>query len=95
MENSLLKIILNFFSCLFIFIKISKRQTLFTQKKIGLVFKKVFFLILGIKHFLEIIENLEISYYLLIISNLVLNILIIIYFVLIFFQFHPLEFGFI
>jgi hypothetical protein len=49
MENSLLKIILNFFSCLFIFIKISKRQTLFTQKKIGLVFKKVFFFNFGYK----------------------------------------------
>jgi hypothetical protein len=34
---------------------------------------------LGGKHFPEVVENLEISYYLLIISNLVLKLLITIY----------------
>jgi hypothetical protein len=37
------------------------------------------------KYFLEVEKNSEISYYLLIISNLVLNLLIAIYFVLSFF----------
>jgi hypothetical protein len=34
---------------------------------------------LGGKHFPEVVENLEISYYLLIISNLILKLLITIY----------------
>jgi hypothetical protein len=42
-------------------------------------------LIVDLKHFLEVEKNSEISYYLLIISNLVLNLLIAIYFVLSFF----------
>jgi hypothetical protein len=42
------------------------------------------------------VKNLEMSYYLMIISNLVLKLLIAIYilFWIFFFQFHPLEFNF-
>jgi hypothetical protein len=43
------------------------------------------------------VKNLEMLYYLLIISNLVLKLLIAIYilfWILIYFQFHPLEFNF-
>jgi hypothetical protein len=39
------------------------------KEKFGLVSKKVFFLILDGKHFPKVVKNLEISYYLLIISN--------------------------
>jgi hypothetical protein len=45
---------------------------------------KCFSFILGEKHFLEIVKNLEISYYLPIISNLVLKILIAIYIYILF-----------
>jgi hypothetical protein len=40
---------------------------------------KCFPFILGRKHFLEVVKNLEMSYYLLIISNLILKLLIAIY----------------
>jgi hypothetical protein len=48
------------------------------------------------KHFPEVVKNLEISYYLLIISNLVLKLLIAIYilFWIFIFQFHLLKFIF-
>jgi len=57
---------------------------------------KFFFFILGGKHFPEVMKNLEMSYYLLIISNLILKLLIGIYilFWILFFQFHPLKFNF-
>jgi len=64
---------------------------------------KRFPFIFGRKHFLEVVKNLEMSYYLLIISNLVLKLLIAIYiyiyiyiykFWIFIFQFHPLEFNF-
>jgi len=55
---------------------------------------KMFFFILGGKRFPEVVKNLEMLYYLLIISNLVLKLLIAIYILNIFFQFHPLEFDF-
>jgi len=57
---------------------------------------KCFPFILGRKHFPKIVKNLEMSYYLLIISNLVLKLLITIYilFWIFVFQFHPLEFNF-
>jgi len=51
--------------------------------KFGLVSRKVFSLnILGGKHFQEIVKNLEMSYYLLIILNLILKLLIAIYILL-------------
>ena len=94
-ENGFLKII---FLCLFVVKKVGQRKTLFKQRKIWLGFQEsvFFFFILGGKHFLKIIKNLEMSYYLLIISNLVLKLLIAIYilFWIFVFQFHPLEFDF-
>jgi hypothetical protein len=44
-------------------------------------FKKLFSFYFKLKYFLEVMKNLEMSCYLLIISNLVLKILIAIYFV--------------
>jgi hypothetical protein len=57
---------------------------------------KYFSFILGGKHFPEVVKNLEMSYYLLIISNLVFKLLIAIYilFWIFVFQFHSLEFNF-
>ena len=51
------------------------------QSKENLVWfpEKCFPFILGGKHFLEVVKNLEKSYYLLIKSNLVLKLLIVIY----------------
>jgi len=69
----------------------------FQSKKISFSFEKsIFLFILDGKHFLKVVKNLEMSYYLLIISNLVLKLLIAIYilFWLFSFQFHPLEFNF-
>jgi hypothetical protein len=65
--------------------------------KIWLGFQEsVFMKNLGGKHFPEIVKNLEMSYYLLIISNLVLKLLIAIYilFWIFIFQFHLLNFNF-
>ena len=74
------------------------------KEKFGLVSRKVFFFILDGKHFPKVVKNLKISYYLLIISNLVLKLLIYIYiytyihiyilFCIFVFQFHSLEFNF-
>ena len=66
------------------------------KEKFGLVFRKVFSFYFERKTFPEVVKNLEMSYYLLIISNLVLKLLITIYilFWIFFFQFHPLEFNF-
>jgi hypothetical protein len=57
---------------------------------------KCFPFISGEKYFPEVVKNLEISYYLLIISNLVFKLLIAIYilFFIFIFQFHPFEFNF-
>jgi hypothetical protein len=49
------------------------------KEKFGLVFKKVFSFYLDGKHFPEVVKKLEMSYYLLIISNLVIKLLIAIY----------------
>jgi hypothetical protein len=72
--------------CLFIIKKVGQQKTLSdqqktlsSQRKFGLVFSKVFSFILGGKYFLKVVKNLKISYYLLIISNLVLKLLIVIY----------------
>jgi len=83
--------------CLFAIRKVGQRKILSSQRKIWLSFQEnVFFLILGGKHFLKVVKNLDMSYYLLIISNLVLKLLIAIYilFWIFVFQFHPLEFNF-
>jgi hypothetical protein len=72
--------------CLFIIKKVGQQKTLSdqqktlsSQRKFSLVFRKVFSFILGGKYFLKVVKNLKISYYLLIISNLVLKLLIVIY----------------
>jgi len=66
------------------------------KEKFGLVSRKVFSFYFGRKTLSEIVKNLEMLYYLLIISNLVLKLLIAIYilFWIFFFQFYPLEFNF-
>jgi len=65
------------FLCLFAIRKVGQRKTLFSQRKIWLSFQESVFLEnLGGKFFLEVLKNLEISYYLLIISNLVLKLFI-------------------
>jgi hypothetical protein len=56
-------------------------NTLQLIKNLTLFPEKCFFLIFDGKHFVEVVKNLEISYYLLIISNLILKLLIAIYFV--------------
>jgi hypothetical protein len=77
--------------------KVGQRKTLSSQRKIWLGFQEnVFLENLGGKHFPEVVKNLEMSYYLLIISNLVLKLLIAIYilFWIFIFQFHLLKFNF-
>jgi len=56
-------------------------NTFQSKKNLALFPGKCFPFILDGKHFPEVVKNLEISYYLLIISNLVLKLLIDIYFV--------------
>jgi len=83
--------------CLFDIRKVGQRKTLSSQRKIWLGFQESVFLEnLGRKHFLKVVKNLEMSYYLLIISNLVLKLLIAIYilFWIFTFQFHLLKFNF-
>jgi len=85
------------FLCLFAIKKVGQWKTLFSQRKIWLGFQESVFLEnLGRKHFPEVVKNLEMSYYLLIISNLVLKLLIAIYilFWIFIFQFHLLKFNF-
>jgi hypothetical protein len=67
------------FLYLFVIRKVSQWKTLSSKKKIWLGFQESVFLSLGGKHFPEVVKNLEMSYYLLIISNLVLKLLIVIY----------------
>jgi hypothetical protein len=65
---------------LFIIRKVGQQKTLYSKKKIWLGFQEnVFPFILGGKHFLKVVKNLEMLYYLLIISNLILKHLITIY----------------
>jgi hypothetical protein len=60
--------------------KVGQRKTLFSQRKIWLDFQEsVSLQNLDGKHFPEVVKNLEMSYYLLIISNLVFELLIAIY----------------
>jgi len=74
----------------------STKNTFKSKKNLAWFPEKYFPFILGGKQFLEVVKNLEMSYYLLIISNLVLKLLIAIYilFWIFVFQFHPLEFNF-
>jgi hypothetical protein len=66
--------------CLFTIRKVDQRKIFFSKKKIWLGFQEsVFLKNLGGKHFPEVVKNLEMSYYLLIISNLIFKLLIAIY----------------
>jgi len=83
--------------CLFAIRKVGQWKTLSGQRKIWLDFQEsVFLLFLDGKHFPKIMKNLEMSYYMLIISNLTIKLLIATYilFWIFVFQFHPLEFNF-
>jgi len=79
-ESGFQEITFQTFLCLFSIKKVGQRKTLSSQKKIYLGFQEsVFLKNLGGKHFSEVMKNLEMLYYLLIISNLVLKLLIVIY----------------
>jgi len=79
-EIYFLKIYFLFFLYLFVIKKIGQQKTLFSQRKIWLDFQESIFLKnLGGKHFPEVVKNLKILYYLLIISNLILKLLIVIF----------------
>ena len=83
--------------CLFVIKKVGQRKTVSSQRKIWLGFQESIFLEnLGRKYFPEVVKNLEMSYYLLIISNLVLKLFITIYilFWIFIFQFYRLKFNF-
>jgi hypothetical protein len=91
-ESGFWKITLQTFLCLFVIRKVGQRKTLYSQRKIWLGFQEnVFLKNLDGKHFPEVVKNLEMSYYLLIISNLILKLLIAIYI----FCFEYLFFNFI
>jgi len=49
------------------------------KEKFSLIFRKIFFFYFGRKTLSEVVKNSEMSYYLLIISNLILKLLIDIY----------------
>jgi hypothetical protein len=73
----------------------ANENTFLSKKNLAWFSGKYFPFILGRKHFPEVVKIFfEISHYLLIMSNLVLKLLIAIYFVWFFFQFHPLKFDF-
>ena len=74
---------------------INRKHFLF-KEKFSLVSRTYFPFILDGKYFPEVVKKLEMSYYLVIISNLVLKLLITIYilFLIFVFQFHPLKFNF-
>jgi hypothetical protein len=76
--------------------KLNNKKYFSIKKKFDWFSGKCFSFILSEKHFLKVVKNLEISYYLLIIWNLVLKLLIAIYilFWIFGFQFHQLEFNF-
>ena len=79
-EFTFLETTFQIFLCLFDIRKVGQRKTLSSQRKIWLGFQESVFLEnLGGKHFPEVVKNLEMSYYLLIISNLIIKLLIAIY----------------
>jgi hypothetical protein len=60
--------------------KVGQQKTLSSQRKIWLDFQEsVFLKKLSEKHFSEVVKNLEMSYYLLLISNLIPKLLSAIY----------------
>jgi hypothetical protein len=83
-ENDFMKITFQTFLYLFVTRKVIQQKILSSQRKNWLGFQEsvFFFFISGRKHFPEVMKKLEMSCYLLIISNLVLKLLIAIYFIL-------------
>jgi hypothetical protein len=80
LESGFRKTTFQTFLCLFAIKKDGQQKTLSSQRKIWLGFQESVFLEnLGGKHFSEVVKNLEMSYYLLIISNLIHKLLIAIY----------------
>jgi hypothetical protein len=66
--------------CVYLLLKKLINGKYFTVKeKFGLVSRKIFFFYFGQKYFPEVMKNLEMLYYLLIISILILKLLIAIY----------------
>jgi len=97
LESGFRKTTFQTFMSLFVIRKVGQRKTLFSQRKIWLGFQESVFLEnLGGKHFPGVVKNLEMPYYLVIISNLALKLLIGIYilFWIFIFQFHLLKFNF-
>jgi len=79
-------------SCVYLLLeKLINEKYFLVKKNLAWFPGKCFPFILDGKHFLEVVKNLEISYYLLIISNLILKLLIAIYilFWILFFNFIP------
>ena len=73
----------------------SIKNTFQSKKNLTWFLGKCFPFILDGKHFLKVVKNLEILYYLLIISNLVLKLLIVIYIYIYIYCFEYLFFNFI
>jgi len=91
------KLFFNFFCVCLSLEKLVNEKYFSVKKNLAWFPGKYFSFILDGKHFLKVVKNLEMSYYLLIISNLILKLLIAIYIYIylnICFQFHPLEFNF-
>jgi hypothetical protein len=79
-----------------LFVKLVSGKHFPVKEKFGLISRKIFFFYFGWKTLSESCEKFKISYYFLIISNLILKLLIAIIYIywIFFFQFHPLEFDF-
>jgi hypothetical protein len=95
--NSLSRKSLFKFSCVCLPLgKLVNRKHFPVQEKFSLVSRKVFSWKIWAENFPKVVKKLEMSYYLLIVSNLVLRLLIAIYilFWIFIFQFHLLKFYF-
>jgi hypothetical protein len=84
-SDGLLKVIFKILFLKFFYIHVSLKK-INQQKNFSMVFLKIFSFYFKLKYFLKVVKNLKMSCYLLIISNLVLKLLISIYFVWIFFS---------
>jgi hypothetical protein len=83
--SSCWEIIFKIIFCIYLLLeKLINEKYFSVKEKFGLVLEKYFSFILDGKHFLKVVKNLEMLYYLLIISNLVLKLLITIYIYIIF-----------
>jgi len=71
----------SFFKLSYVYLSLDQRKTLWSKKNLVWFSEKRFPFILDGKHFSEVLKNLKISCYFLIISNLILKFLITIYIV--------------